>query len=110
MKILDRFLRHDYICPGPFRSPHPRLRGDRYEYPFLTFLRYLAEIGVVSVETITPEPETDLLLRPFEEWLRYHRGIGDNQSGTTSVGSQRWFRLLVQIHARMTRQESVKRC
>ena len=76
MKILDRFLRHDYVCPGPFRSPHPRLRGDRYEYPFLTFLRYLAEIGVVSVETITPEPETDLLLRPFEEWLRHHRGIG----------------------------------
>ena len=76
MKILDRFLRHDYVCPGPFRSPHPRLRGDRYEYPFLTFLRYLAEIGVVFVETITPEPETDLLLRPFEEWLRYHRGIG----------------------------------
>ena len=34
---------------------------------------------MVSVETITPEPETDtdLLLRPFEEWFRYHRGIGE---------------------------------
>lgn len=77
VKILDRFLHHDCVCPGPFRSPRPRLRGRRYEYPFLTFLQYLAEIGVVSVETITPEPETDLLLRPFEEWLRYHRGIGE---------------------------------
>ena len=86
VKILDRFLRHDCVCPGPFRSPRPRLRGDRYEYPFLTFLQYLAEIGVVSVETITPESETDLLLRPFEEWLRYHRGIGEQSIRNHSRG------------------------
>ena len=86
VKILDRFLRHDCVCPGPFRSPRPRSRGGRYEYPFLTFLQYLAEIGVVSVETITPEPETDLLLRPFEEWLRYHRGIGEQSIRNHSRG------------------------
>ena len=86
VKILDRFLRHDCVCPGPFRSPRPRSRGGRYEYPFLTFLQYLAEIGVVSVETITPEPETDLLLRPFEEWLRYHRGIAEQSIRNHSRG------------------------
>ena len=86
--LQHRFLRHDCVCPGPFRSPRPRLRGGRYEYPFLTFLQYLAEISVVSVETITPEPETDtdLLLRPFEEWLRYHRGIGEQSIRNHSRG------------------------
>ena len=76
-ETLERFLRHDCVCPGTRRGPSQRDSGARYEYPFQCFLQHLDEMGKVSVQAITTEPETDPAMEPFEAWLRRHRGIGE---------------------------------
>ena len=77
-ETLERFLHHDCICPGPRRKGrHQRRSGASHEYPFRRFLQHLDEMGTVSVQAMTPEPETDSAMVPFEAWLRCHRGIGE---------------------------------
>lgn len=74
---LTRFLNHDCVCPGSFEAPQRRWSrtGARYEYPFTTFLRYLAESGVVS-SPVEPS-DADPTIERFGTWLRRHRGIGE---------------------------------
>ena len=79
-ETLERFLRHDCVCPGNRKSPCQRDSGERYEYPFRCFLQHLDETGTVSVQAMTPEPETDLAMAPFEAWLRRHRGISEKSA------------------------------
>lgn len=76
-ETLERFLRHDCVCPGTRKSPCLRDSGAHYEYPFRRFIQHLEEMGTASVPVMTPEPETDPAMAPFEEWLRRHRGISE---------------------------------
>ena len=73
--VLNRFLEHDCVCPGPFERLRKRISGSRYVYPFEGFLRFLAERGVL------PNPVPPQAAQPgvegFDEWLRRHRGIGE---------------------------------
>ncbi len=79
-ETLERFLRHDCVCPGNRKRRCPRDSGARYEYPFRRFLQHLDETGTVPVPVMTPEPETDLAMAPFEAWLRRHRGISEKSA------------------------------
>ena len=76
-ETLERFLQHDCVCPGTRKGRCQRDSGARHEYPFRRFLQHLDETGAVPVQPMTPEPETDPAVEPFEAWLRRHRGISE---------------------------------
>jgi len=71
--VLERFVAHDCVCPGPFQSPRKRLGGRRYVYPVELFSRFLAARGVLPGAT-TSDEVVDADLEAFAEWLRRHRG------------------------------------
>ena len=74
--VLERFVAHDCVCPGPFESPRKRLGGGRYVYPVELFSRFLAARGVMpGVVSTTKRKVVDL--ETFSEWLRRHRGAGE---------------------------------
>ena len=73
--VLERFVAHDCVCPGPFESPRKRLGGGRYVYPVELFSRFLAARGVLpGVVSTTRNEVVDADLEAFGEWLRRHRG------------------------------------
>ena len=73
--VLERFVAHDCVCPGPFESPRKRLGGGRYVYPVEVFARFLAGRGVLPALASTTRNEVvDAALGAFGEWLRRHRG------------------------------------
>ena len=76
--VLERFVAHDCVCPGPFESPRKRLGGGRYVYPVELFSRFLAARGVLPGAASTTRNEVvDADLEAFGEWLRRHRGAGE---------------------------------
>ena len=74
---LRRFFAHDCVCPGTFLSLRRRVGGSRYDYPFRSFLQHLDETGTLPVQRLSSETEADPAMEPFKEWLRRHRGIGE---------------------------------
>ncbi|KQW65086.1 hypothetical protein ASC92_06050 [Variovorax sp. Root411] len=73
--VVDRFARHDCICPGSFtisgqRDGHCLKRVAR-------FVRYLATTGVVARPAVLAGSEPTLPLAEFQEWMRRHRGTGE---------------------------------
>ena len=52
-QTLERFRRHDCICPGPRGGRRQRHSGGSYEHPFRRFLQHLDEMGTVSVQLMT---------------------------------------------------------
>lgn len=76
-QILERFVHHDCVCPGSFRSLCQHVPGRHYDYPFRSFLQHLEKTGIVSVQSTASENPTDPAMEPFADWLRRHRGIGD---------------------------------
>jgi len=77
-ETLERFFRHDCVCPGAFQSLRQRATGSRYDYPFRSFLLHPAETGVLPVQSVTADTGTDPAMEPFKAWLRRHRGIGED--------------------------------
>ena len=76
--VLERFVAHDCVCPGPFESPRKRLGGGRYVYPLERFSSFLAARGVLPSAVSTPRNEVvDADLEAFGAWLRRHRGTGE---------------------------------
>ena len=74
--VLERFVAHDCVCPGPFESPRKRLGGGRYVYPVELFSSFLAARGVLpGVVSTTRNEVVDADLEAFGEWLRRHRGV-----------------------------------
>ena len=73
--VLERFVAHDCVCPGPFESPRKRLGGGRYVHPVERFSNFLAARGVLPGAVSTTRNEVvDADLEAFGEWLRRHRG------------------------------------
>ena len=73
--VLERFVAHDCVCPGPFESPRKRLGGWRYVHPVERFSNFLAARGVLPGAVSTTRNEVvDADLEAFGEWLRRHRG------------------------------------
>ena len=74
-RVLDRFIEHDCVCPGPFESLRARISGSRYVFPFEAFLRFLTDRGEL------PDPVPPRGAEPWEagfrDWLRQHRGLGE---------------------------------
>ena len=77
-ETLERFFRHDCVCPGTFQSLRQRVTGSRYDFPFRSFLLHLAETGVLPVQSVTSKTRADAAMEPFKAWLRRHRGIGED--------------------------------
>ena len=76
-ETLERFFRHDCVCPGTFQSLRQRVTASRYDNPFRSFLLHLAETGALPAQSLTSETGTDPAIEPFKAWLRRHRGIGE---------------------------------
>lgn len=77
--VLDRFLAHDCLCPGSFRSlverSDPR---SRYVRPIEGFIAFLVARGRVpdafTVSGNAPGGELDA----FRAWLQHHRGASES--------------------------------
>lgn len=73
--VLDRFLAHDCLCPGGFRSLVERADPrNRYVRPIEHFMAFLVARGRVpdtlTVPGYAPGEEFDA----FRDWLQRHRG------------------------------------
>lgn len=76
--VLRQFDVHDCICPGLYvRSAE---RDQAYQAKVQRFARFLATIGVIRGTTLASRPEDDRLWA-FKDWMRRHRGIGENRIG-----------------------------
>lgn len=72
---LERFRQHDCVCPDMHQNT--RRHGTRPVSRIRSFVHHLNTTGVVFVQRMMPEPDADPAMRPFEEWLRHRRGIGE---------------------------------
>lgn len=72
---LERFRQHDCVCPGMHQNT--RRHGTRPVSRVRSFMHHLNTTGVASIQRMMPEPTEEPAMRPFEEWLRHRRGIGE---------------------------------
>ncbi|NDZ17190.1 integrase [Variovorax sp. WS11] len=73
--VMARFGNHDCICPGFFT-----LRAERSRHCMghvRRFVKFLAANGVILRGTMAARPAPEDSLASFREWLRRHRGIGE---------------------------------
>ena len=78
--VRNRFLDHDCACGRPifFRKPGCFNASGRDGYRIGKFLDFLASEGVVEGKAHPPRPEKpDGHLAAFLDWLRRHRGVGE---------------------------------
>ena len=78
--VRHRFLNHDCACARPifFRKPGCFNASGRDGYRIGKFLDFLASEGVVEGNPQPPRPEKpDGHLAAFLDWLRRHRGVGE---------------------------------
>jgi len=73
--VVRQFDRHDCLCPGAFTLGAQR--GTHCTQRVTRFVRYLATTGVVAGAFAKTRGEPALPLAEFEEWMRRHRGTGE---------------------------------
>ncbi len=76
--VLDRFLDHDCLCPGRFRSLSERADPTcRYIRPIEEFMAFLAGRGRAPVAFVASGNEPGSKFDAFRAWLQSHRGAGE---------------------------------
>lgn len=73
--IVDRFAHHSCECRDKRRAGPPSARTVHRTRHFVRFLR---RNGLITTPTAAPAQAGARHVREFEEWLRHHRGVGED--------------------------------
>ena len=73
--VVNRFLRHDCLCPNRVRPPNKYSLARRNAGHVRKFVNFLVQRGFIPNVLTAPEPKTEGELDTFCSWLEQHRGV-----------------------------------
>ena len=74
---LKRFMEHDCLCPGQFKSLQQPTGYHRYIRPVEMYLQFLTAMGLTPRTVLPDINRSNPALQEFRVWLRQHRGVSE---------------------------------
>lgn len=74
---LKRFMEHECLCPGRFRSLQQHTGYRRYIRPVEMYVQFLAARGLAPNAAPPSVTRSNPALRKFRAWLRQYRGVSE---------------------------------
>ena len=73
--VLKRFMEHECLCPGQFKSLKQSTGYRRYIRPVEMYMQFLTAKGLAPNSALPSSNGSNPRLYKFRVWLRQHRGV-----------------------------------